>query len=594
MRWIEFARMHGGDAVAGLPGVALRRVADAIDGGRDIVEIAREEAARPDGGLPPAAVQRLFDIEEKRRRWQDAATSLAARRQDAGLPPLGEALVAAMGSADSVLALGRAADLAPSATAAELREIAAAWDACFSLAWRGASVRAVPAGGFSEQDVADRYTEAIGKPVSPDAMPARRWPAIRRGEREGAIDISMDLPLAAMEEWVREAAPRFGRAAEERPAGEILRAVVLVELPEAVFRQMDELAEREAMEAAGRAYAALFKIPPVRAARLAAVFFGRGPRPVSWAIVGDDGAPIASGAETGRAGDGVEAGGQDDGDGWAAALIERLREAGAEALVLPNSSQPHERLDAVLGAATGRLPVTRVPTIAIREGKASLDGPEAELPSGQACAVVLARRALDPVRSFASVDPVSLCDPEYRDGLDPARVGSHLLVARALAGIEAERAAAARSAQAAARPQPHESGQKASPSGTAQPSGGQDAAGPLHSLTMTVASIDDVRPGMRLTGVVTKLTTFGAFVGIGLRQDGLIHLSEMSDEHVTDPSKLLKTGQQVHVRVVSVDRSRNRISLSMRTESARPPRREAKSERPRSAALRELDKLFKK
>ena len=79
-----------------------------------------------------------------------------------------------------------------------------------------------------------------------------------------------------------------------------------------------------------------------------------------------------------------------------------------------------------------------------------------------------------------------------------------------------------------------------------------------------VHSIDDLREGMVLPGIVTNVAAFGAFVDIGVKQDGLVHVSELSDRYVASPSDAVRLRQQVRVRVVSVDRRRGRIGLSMR------------------------------
>ena len=75
----------------------------------------------------------------------------------------------------------------------------------------------------------------------------------------------------------------------------------------------------------------------------------------------------------------------------------------------------------------------------------------------------------------------------------------------------------------------------------------------------------DLKPGMKLPGIVTNVTAFGAFVDIGVHQDGLVHVSQLSDNFVKDPSQVVKVQQKVNVTVVSVDLERKRIALSMRS-----------------------------
>ena len=79
-----------------------------------------------------------------------------------------------------------------------------------------------------------------------------------------------------------------------------------------------------------------------------------------------------------------------------------------------------------------------------------------------------------------------------------------------------------------------------------------------------VSSVDDLIEGMELPGIVTNITNFGAFVDIGVHQDGLVHISQMANRRINHPLDVVKLHQHVRVRVVEVDRRRNRISLSMK------------------------------
>jgi protein Tex len=85
-----------------------------------------------------------------------------------------------------------------------------------------------------------------------------------------------------------------------------------------------------------------------------------------------------------------------------------------------------------------------------------------------------------------------------------------------------------------------------------------------------VEKISDLKPGMQLEGVVTNVTNFGAFVDIGVHQDGLVHISEMADRFVKDPREVVKTGDVVKVRVKEVDAPRKRIGLTMRSGAITP------------------------
>lgn len=79
-----------------------------------------------------------------------------------------------------------------------------------------------------------------------------------------------------------------------------------------------------------------------------------------------------------------------------------------------------------------------------------------------------------------------------------------------------------------------------------------------------VTSIDNLAEGMELPGIVTNITNFGAFVDIGVHLDGLVHISQMADRYISDPTEVVKLHEHVRVRVIEVDRKRERISLSMK------------------------------
>ena len=79
--------------------------------------------------------------------------------------------------------------------------------------------------------------------------------------------------------------------------------------------------------------------------------------------------------------------------------------------------------------------------------------------------------------------------------------------------------------------------------------------------------MNDLKPGMELTGTVRNVIDFGAFVDIGVHQDGLVHISEISDKYIKHPSEVLKVGDIVKVVVLSVDPVKKRISLSMKQQT---------------------------
>ena len=99
-----------------------------------------------------------------------------------------------------------------------------------------------------------------------------------------------------------------------------------------------------------------------------------------------------------------------------------------------------------------------------------------------------------------------------------------------------------------------------------------------------VEKVEDLKPGLKLPGLVTNVTAFGAFVDIGVHQDGLVHVSQLADRFVSNPAEVVKVQQKVQVTVTEVDLNRKRIALSMRANpelaSAGPGRGDAKGPRP--------------
>ncbi len=86
----------------------------------------------------------------------------------------------------------------------------------------------------------------------------------------------------------------------------------------------------------------------------------------------------------------------------------------------------------------------------------------------------------------------------------------------------------------------------------------------MFEFDKNVHSMNDLVPGMVLPGIITNITAFGAFVDIGVHQDGLVHISHLSNTFVSNPNDVVKLYQHVTVKVLEVDVNRKRISLSMK------------------------------
>jgi protein Tex len=105
---------------------------------------------------------------------------------------------------------------------------------------------------------------------------------------------------------------------------------------------------------------------------------------------------------------------------------------------------------------------------------------------------------------------------------------------------------------------------------------GRDPRAPIEEFQFdqTIKSMEDVKPGMRVPGIVTNITAFGAFVDIGIKQDGLVHVSQLSNHFVSDPNEVVKLQQKVMVTITEVDVARKRIALSMKDEKRKEENRQ--------------------
>lgn len=121
---------------------------------------------------------------------------------------------------------------------------------------------------------------------------------------------------------------------------------------------------------------------------------------------------------------------------------------------------------------------------------------------------------------------------------------------------------------------------------------GRDPRPEFKTATFTdgIETVKDLRPGMLLEGVVTNVAAFGAFVDIGVHQDGLVHVSALANKFVKDPHEIVKAGQVVKVKVLEVDIARQRIALTMRLADEIPPAREHRGADQRNSSPRPTSK----
>jgi transcriptional accessory protein Tex/SPT6 len=181
-----------------------------------------------------------------------------------------------------------------------------------------------------------------------------------------------------------------------------------------------------------------------------------------------------------------------------------------------------------------------------------------------AAATALGHRLLCPKEEWARLAPLSLGLAEYQDLLDTQQLQAALEDERAL--VQAQLV-------------------KVTPSAFSNRTQATKQLNPL------VKGLGDLKAGMTLQGTITNLTDFGAFVHVGLPEEGLVHKSELADRFVRHPSEVVRVGQDVTVRVLNVEMESRRLSLSMRSSMRPKPQ---SSRQKRSQALQSLENLFKK
>ena len=118
---------------------------------------------------------------------------------------------------------------------------------------------------------------------------------------------------------------------------------------------------------------------------------------------------------------------------------------------------------------------------------------------------------------------------------------------------------------------------------------GRDPRSPIEEFRFAegISTMEDLKPGMKLPGIVTNITNFGAFVNIGVKQDGLVHISHLANRYISDPNEAVKLGQKVMVTILEVDIARKRIALSLKEAG---DRQEARSQRPDTKGPKSFNK----
>lgn len=479
--------------------------------------------------LSPLALLGIWRAGTRHHSHQQYLQDVAARRRNSAQAQIPWALLKQTISRHEVAVLERAEALSPSGRSAEHRRRDAIkatvnlWNSCLAITRKEASLSVtldtdIPA-------LVEEYGSFVGSVFIKDVS-AHRWLGMRRGERLGALRFEFKLPFERMLEQVKARSANLSAVSGGRDDETLLDVLVLTDLEEWALSLKDEEAQFLAMRSASNAYLNMVSGDPTNYHVLAAVNVPpRGPLGV--AVILKDGRLVGHGTvEPGR--------------DLIPALERVIGSHPVEALVL--SAEAGDAGPAgEIARGFSSLEIVRTTSKAITVGMNAVAN---DLPTSVKGALVLARRVAQPKMHWLELDPVALGLAEYQQELDESSLRTFYADMQALARAGVPPSVLQKAPKAAA----------------------PKARVSVQTLNPLIRNVEDLRPGMEVEGVVTNITQFGAFLNLGLANEGLVHVSELADHFVSDPNEVVTVGQQVKAHVLGIDRARRRISLSMRTD----------------------------
>lgn len=553
MKFGEFLKRDTGAQGTVISTATLSRLERELAAGARLSSLVQERE-----GLPTEHLREVVESYRRFQKWRAEAARVGRRLESIEREVIGRTI-----RTHQLLLLERALRLAAQGRCEALDRphvlsvCLELWESCRAEVRRRARVRCRLA--RPDHPAAASYGDYVDRADEFESLKPYRWLAMRRGEREGALSLELELAEVPLLAQVSARRDRLGNAAKDRTDESLLQELVLDDLRTAVFDDLDEWARAEALKFACEAYAGLLRSRPLKVERLCTLYLGAPDQPVGVAVLDGDGALLDS-----LTIDPSE-------HGWMGEAIRWISTMGIHHLAVPADTRSSKRLSEIteqLGAGVG---VVQVRPNALTEARKTLTGPDQALPVAVANALVLGRRAISPLKAWGAIDPVHAGVGEYQGEIEEEDLREALVATRALVALEGKKAPVAPQAL---------------------------TTKPVSPLGPMVRKAAELRPGMSVTGQITNVTGFGAFVALGLEYEGMIHVSEMSDEFISNPNDVVKIGDKVTARVLNVDPKRRRISLSMRTQTDRPPPRRSggggSGGPQRHQALRELEQLFKK
>ncbi len=538
-----------------------------LEAGLSLAEIATKNREIVEM-IPLPHLKRIVDA---RRAWQELesvrAAFLKSLEEKGKQPPPEDVLNIAL-TPHRVEALERSLDMCPREDYENdakwhdaIRAYLEIWTGALNLTLKRGFVMLVPGGTV---DIS-RYGEKLDIKEPLADLTLHRWQARRRAEREGAGTIEFEYPISSFLTHIEANKGRLGPKVADKTPQEILDDFVLSHLRDAVVRHMDRKSKDDALHRAATMYTELLKSPPVKIPHLGGFSIVQDGDVAGLAVVSETGKIIAH-----RLLD-IE------GEWWKTARMFFVQNRVSYVAIPMTSPHPElvEKFREEEGGFLGMLPVRSAGLSESRRPWVKEHGFEPPVAS----AIVLARRLYFPLDEWSKLEPAILGLVEYQHDLSEEEVNRYLNEAKGLVLLDP-------------------TVRRIPPRALPQLSGGGIAVGGGKRMNPSIKSFDDVKEGMEVRGIVINITRFGAFVNIGLPQEALLHVSEMSDGYVKDPKEILTLGQEVRATVIEVDRDKKRLSLSIRSNPSIGGKR-SKGERGRysatkSSVLRDLDNLFKK
>lgn len=510
---------------ARVPAHSIDQLAERIDKGADLAALLKKRSAT----LTPRI---LLGIWRARRRQVAHLAHLdvfARERHEAGLPAIVPSLLKQTLAAHEVVALQRAEEMAPAGRAAEhrrrdaIKEAVALFNACIALTRRDGTL-------VVEASEPDGPASALVGERPMGDVKGEAWRQLRRAEAAGAVSLTIKPPVNRFLAKLNSRGAELSAITSGRTAEEFLDALIMPDVAHWAAVLKDEEARFLAIRDAANAWFELLTAPRPTQTLYAGVW-----------LPAEGSAGVAVVTRDGRL---IEAGDAELGDAPVAALEAAIGAHPIEALIVTTEADGDARVESIR-EGFGSFAVLEGRNLALDAGAPAM-ADEAEGPALKA--LVAARRMVRPLKYWGQTDPIEIELVDMQHELDGLADALSDIRALAFAGIKPADLAA---------PKPKGSTRRA----------------PAKPLNPMVKSVDDLRPGLEVNGIVTNITQFGAFVNIGLSHEGLVHVSELADHFVNDPKEVVQVNQQVKARVLGVDRARRRISLSLRPDRSAPAQR---------------------